>query len=131
MIQLSILSAGEKRIENLKRAEQREREKEKEAQKFREEKPQRIEELTEKIFNHAKKQIEKSDLDFCTVLIIEDDLWKWRAYYKDETLEAIDIVISLIKLAGYEVDDFYEYSKAWQTRSGKIGYFSVRWGERA
>lgn len=127
MIQLSILSAGEKRIENLKRAEQRE----KEAQKFRDERPKRVEELTEKIFNYAKKQIDKSNFDSCEVLITEDDLWKWEAHYKDETLEAIDIVISLIKLAGYRVDDFYEYSKAWQTRSGKFGYFYVRWGKGA
>lgn len=125
MINLSIISAESKREEyEIHQAQ-------KELERIMHEMmtPQRIEALTEKIFNYAKEEIEKTkNLTLCSVTIHEWDFWRWEISYNEkEAKEAINLCIHLLEMAGYKVDSYYEYSKSWRTRSGKLGYFTVRW----
>ena len=51
-------------------------------------------------------------------------------FFKDipmnEIEKAFDVVTELLGVAGYSVSH-YIYSESWQTRSGKLGYFSIKW----
>lgn len=44
----------------------------------------------------------------------------------DEIEEAFDAVVELLGIAGYSAYH-HIYSKGWQTRSGKLGYFHISW----
>ena len=124
MINLSIISAESKR------EEYEIHQKQKELERIMHEMmtPQRIEALTEKIFNYAKEEIEKTkNFASCTVTIHEWDFWKWEISYNEkETKEAINLCIYLLEKAGYKVSNYYEYSESWQ-KKGKLGYFIVKW----
>lgn len=123
MIELTIMSAEAKRAEtNLRVAQKEIQRKLHEAQR-----PQRVEELVQKVFNFAKSKVENSDHSCCQVVITDDEMFLWKPWNDSELLEAIDIVITLLKGAGYEVNNFHEYSKGWKTRSGKFGYFFIFW----
>lgn len=88
------------------------------------EKPMRIEKLVETLYPTCSKAIDYSisrgsDLTRATFMVSNDD--------RDEVLEAIDIIRTCLIEAGYKVDEFSEYSKSWQTRSGKFGYLFISW----
>ena len=125
MINLSIISAESKREEY----EIHQAQKELERIKHEMMTPQRIEALTEKIFNYAKEEIEKTkNYTSCSVTIHEWDFWRWEITYNEkEAKEAINLCGRLLEMAGYKVDDYYEYSESWQKRSGKLGFFVVKW----
>lgn len=125
MINLSIISAENKREEyEIHRAQ-------KELERIIHEAmtPQRIEALTEKIFNYAKEEIEKTkDSTSCTVTIHDWNFWQWEISYNEkEAKEAISLCIRLLEMAGYKINNYYEYSESWQKKSGKLGYFIVKW----
>lgn len=125
MINLSIISAESKREEyEIHHAQ-------KELERIMHEMmtPQRIETLAEKIFNYAKEEIEKTkDFPFCTITINDWNFWQWEISYSErEAKEAINLCIHLLEMAGYKVGNYYEYSESWQKKSGKLGYFIVKW----
>ncbi len=125
MINLSIISAESKREEYEIHQKQKELDRIIHGMMTQ----QRIEALTEKIFNYAKEEIEKTkDFTSRTVTIHEWDFWEWGiSYHEKEAKEAINLCIHLLEMAGYKVDNYYEYSKSWQNQSGKLGYFTVKW----
>ena len=88
------------------------------------EKPMRIENLVETLYPICSKAIDYNiskgwDSAEATFMVSNDD--------RDEVLEAIDIIRTCLIDAGYSVNEFREYSKSWQTRSGKFGYLYIRW----
>ena len=123
MIQLSIMSAEAKRAET----DRREKEREAFLRKIEAERPARVETLISQVFNFAKNKIEEAKYGFCQVAITYDEIFLWKPWNDDELREAAAEVVNLLRIAGYEVRDFYEYSKAWKTRSGKFGYIYISW----
>lgn len=123
MIQLSIMSATAKRAEY--NAQQLA--KEIAHQQYLADRPKRVEKFVEGYFNYAKQCIEKSEYTFAELLIHEDDLKEWGPLEDDEMMEAIQMVKTLLEMAGYEVNNWYEYSQGWRYQSGKIGYLYARW----
>lgn len=97
---------------------------------------QAIEESVENIFNIIKKDLEYSTsiANSQCVTIMEHNFSTYKYVYLDNSSynhiiykkEVIDIVTELLKTAGYIVE-YYEYGKAWQTRSGKHGYYTIKW----
>ena len=123
MIQLSIMSATAKRAEY--NAQQLA--KEIAHQQYLADRPKRVEKFVEGYFNYAKQRIEKSEYTFAELLIHEDDLKKWGPLEDDEMMEAIQTVKTLLEMAGYKVNNWYEYSQGWRYQSGKIGYLYASW----
>lgn len=123
MIQLSIMSATAKRAEY--NAQQLA--KEIAHQQYLADRPKRVEKFVEGYFNYAKQRIEKSEYAFAELLIHEDDLKEWGPLEDDEMMEAIQMVKTLLEMAGYKVNNWYEYSQGWRYQSGKIGYLYARW----
>lgn len=123
MIQLSIMSATAKRAEY--NAQQLA--KEIAHQQYLADRPKRVEKFVEGYFNYAKQRIEKSEYTFAELLIHEDDLKEWGPLEDDEMMEAIQMVKTLLEMAGYKVNNWYEYSQGWRYQSGKIGYLYAKW----
>lgn len=123
MVELVIMSADAKRKEN----ETRRIMKQMEEEAHEAMRPLRVENLTVQIFNLAKSRIEVSTFDYCEVLITDGEIRKWGWPADDELMEAIERVRLLLSVAGYQCNDWHEYSKSWHTRSGKVGYLYVRW----
>lgn len=123
MIQLSIMSADAKRAEtNRQEIERKAWQDAIDAQR-----PARVEQLVGQVFNFAKRKIESAEYSSCQVTITDDEIFLWKPWNDGELREAIAEVIVLLRLAGYEVNDFHEYSKGWKTRSGKFGYLYIFW----
>ena len=123
MIQLSIMSADAKRAEpNRREIERKAWQDAIDAQR-----PIRVEQLVGQVFNFAKCKIESAEYSYCQVTITDDEFFLWKPWNNEELREAIAEVIGLLKLAGYKVSNFYEYSKGWKTRSGKFGYLDISW----
>lgn len=123
MIQLSIMSATAKRAEY--NAQQLA--KEIAHQQYLADRPKRVEKFVEGYFNYAKQRIEKSEYTFAELLVHEDDLKEWGPLEDDEMMEAIQMVKTLLEMAGYKVNNWYEYSQGWRYQSGKIGYLYATW----
>ena len=123
MIQLSIMSANAKREEY----EIAQHEKELAHQRYLAERPKRVENLIEKYFNCTKSRIEKCDGTSIASIIYEDDLLRWGSTKYDERMEAVEAVKTMLEMAGYQVNNWYEYSTGWQYQSGKIGYLYIKW----
>lgn len=123
MIQLSIMSATAKRVEY--NAQQLA--KEIAHQQYLADRPKRVEKFVEGYFNYAKQCIEKSEYTFAELLVHEDDLKDWGPLEDNEMMEAIQMVKTLLEMAGYKVNNWYEYSQGWRYQSGKIGYLYARW----
>lgn len=121
MIKLEIISAEAKRaeLEAIRIAKEIER-KRKEAMRG-----QRVEALTEKVFNIAKRAVEETQWSFCEATITEDDLSAWGRPDYGELKDAIQNVRDLLTFAGYRCNDFHEYSVGWRNRSGKYGYLYI------
>ena len=123
MIQLSIKSAEAKRAETDLRNAQREA-----YQRMMEkQRPARVEKLIEQVFNFAKSKIEKAEYGSCQVTITDDEIFLWKPWDDGELREAVCEVVNLLRIAGYDVQEFHEYSKGWKTRSGKFGYIYIFW----
>lgn len=123
MISLSIISAESKRkeIEALRII----REKERIAHEAL--RGQRVEQLVEHLFNMAKRNIENSEYNSCSIYITETLLKRWGKPCEDELMEALNITIDLLGKAGYDINHWHMYSASWRKRSGNVGYFFVNW----
>ena len=123
MISLSIISAENKRkeVEALQIAREMERIAHEALR------GQRVEQLVEHLFNVAKSNIERSTFNGCEVLITETLLILWGHPHWDELMDALNITITLLNQAGYCTNPWHEYSDSWRKRSGKVGYFYVKW----
>lgn len=121
MIKLEIISAEAKKAElEANRVAEELRKKQWEALQG-----QRVEKLTEQVFNKAKKVIEQSKWRLVDIVVTIDDLNAWGRPSEDELNEAIETVRKLLTIAGYKCENFYKYSMAWRTRSDKYGYLYV------
>ena len=118
MYTLEIMTAEEKRkdleIRNLQR--------ELNEAIYQARKMERVINIISEIYPHIKKHIEESEYNHVEILYYTSVLNK---YDKTDLLDAIDIIKEFLINAGYKVDDFYEYGKSWQTRSGKLGYLRI------
>lgn len=123
MIQLSIMSADAKRAET----NRREIERKAWQDAIDAQRPARVEQLVGQVFNFAKRKIESAEHSCCQVTITDDEIFLWKPWNNEELREAVAEVVVLLRLAGYEVNDFHEYSKGWKTRSGKFGYLYIFW----
>ena len=123
MIQLSIMSATTKRAEY----DAQQLAKEIAHQQYLADRPKRVEKFVEGYFNYAKQRIEKSEYLYTDALVHEDDLRVWGPLEDDEMKEAIGVVKALLEMAGYQVNDWYQYSGGWRYQSGKIGYLYIKW----
>ena len=124
MIELTILSAKEKRKENeINQAVKKAKDEAYKALRLL-----RVEKLTAEIFNFSKAQIEAETFwNSCSVYITDNKIKEWNVADKNELIEAIEKTRHLLSLAGYICNDWYEYSNSWHRQSGKIGYFYIRW----
>lgn len=124
MITLSVISADSKKKEtDLLRAEEEARQEAYEALRG-----QRVTHLVELLFNEAKTTIEKTKNYYsCEVMITEEKYVQWGKPDLYELKDAADIVRALLIKSGYKVNEWHEYSPAWRTRSGRIGYLYVSW----
>lgn len=121
MIELSIISAESKKTEiDIFETEREAKRKIYEAQRSH-----RVEKLTEQIFNTLKVKIENSKSYWNEITITEDHFNKWGKPDMNELKDAFKIVTQLFITAGYKTHGFYEYSKAWRTRSGRVGYINI------
>lgn len=123
MIQLSIMSANAKR----EKYEIAQHEKELAHQRYLAERPHRVEKLIEGYFNYTKSCIEKCEGASVASVLYEDDLLKWGSTQYEERMEAVEAVKTMLEIAGYQVNNWYEYSLGWQYQSGKIGYLFIKW----
>ena len=123
MIQLSIMPASVKREEY----EIAQHEKELAHQRYLAERPRRVEKLIEEYFNYTKSCIEKCEGTSVASVLYEDDLLKWGSTQHEERMEAVEAVKTMLEIAGYQVNNWYEYSPGWQYQSGKIGYLFIKW----
>lgn len=121
MIELSIISAESKKTEiDIFEAEKEAKRKIYEAQRS-----QRVEKLTEQIFNTLKTKIENSKSYWNCITITEDHFNKWGKPDMNELQDAFKVVAQLFITAGYKTHGFCEYGKSWRTRSGKVGYINI------
>jgi hypothetical protein len=123
MIHLSVMSASAKRAEY----EAQQLAKEIAHQQYLADRPKRIKKFVEGYFNYAKQCVEKSEYTHAEALVHEDDLQKWGPLEEDEMAEAIQMVKTMFEMAGYKVNNWYQYSDGWRYQSGKIGYLYIRW----
>lgn len=127
MIELSIVSADTKR--ELDKPIKISRAINYEIEKI--EKEKMTTELKEKwikqIFNTLKEDIENST-DWTSHCFDLDEFIAPNDFYTKNSVltECFEIVTQLLEEAGYQTI-FHEYSKGWQTRSGRFGYISVIW----
>lgn len=124
MLELTIISAETKKIQ----LEELKAKKEFEEMIFLAERSKRVEKMVEAMFTQISKEIETSESSYVNYLIMEEDLNKIHYCNKlGEFDEAMDTVIELLKIAGYEVNDFYHYSNSWFQKSGKFGCLLINY----
>lgn len=122
IINLSIISADTKKKEAEALAAIREAER----IVYQAQRGQRVEKLVEIVFSLAEKTIKRSEsLSGTEICISECDLPQ--SVEKSELSEALDVVMSLLKTAGYRIEYSDYYSDSWRYRSGKIFHFRVSW----
>ena len=128
MINLSIISAEDKKQEN--KIYWLEKELKKEAERIKEEieRPAKIEKVLCTTWEIIKKEIETSHSNWVDITIICSEMFKltnienWYCYFNP----VCEMVETLLTEAGYEYEYFHEYGPQWQSRSGKYGYFRIR-----
>lgn len=118
MYTLEIMTAEEKR----KDLEIRRLQKELDEAIYQAHKTERVINIISEIYPYIKKRIEESDYSYVEILYYTSILKK---YDKTDLLDALNIIKDFLINAGYKVEDFYEYGKSWQTRSGKLGYLHI------
>ena len=124
MICLTIDSADTKRQKDKEYLIQAELQKQVSAMEM----PARVEKIIPLLFEFTKSEMERSHLGCCYITLTIPQIKKWGAIdYSNEMKSAIDTVRNMLQIAGYECEDFYEYSTSWQRRSEKFGYFAIRW----
>lgn len=125
MITLTIKSAELKRLETNQEILKQQIERE----IYKANRPVRIEEMVENIFNKIKKGIENTHgSGWCEIVVYDTDLKKWNYSSYNEFEEAMNIALDLIKTAGYDVGSgWYTYSNSWYKRSGKFGNIWIHW----
>lgn len=127
MINLSIISAENKKQEN--KIYWLEKELKEEAERIKEEieRPAKIEKILCATWEIIKKEIETSHYNHINVLITHSEMFEltgignWYHYFDP----VCEMVKTLLAEAGYEYNGFREYSSQWQYKSGKYGYFSI------
>lgn len=96
---------------------------------------QATEKSIETIFNIIKKQLTNTinkNSEYITVYDSNFSTYKYirlDGYSHDVSInkkEVINIVTELLTTAGYTVE-YYEYGASWKTRSGKHGYYTIKW----
>jgi uncharacterized protein YbcC (UPF0753/DUF2309 family) len=121
MITLTIMHADERR--ELDRIEREKREAERIA--YINNSENRVEELVVKIFERVKDCIE-SGYHCCHTVCKDIKNTNYGEPLQDEVEQAYEICSTLFNEAGYEVK-FSEYSKSWQSRSGKHSDVYISW----
>lgn len=127
MINLSIISAENKKQEN--KIYWLEKELKEEAERIKEEieRPAKIEKILCATWEIIKKEIETSHYSYINPLITYSKMFEltgignWCRYF-DSVCKMVE---TLLTEAGYKYDGFREYSSQWKNKSGKYGYFSI------
>ena len=118
MYTLEIMTAEEKR----KDLEIRRLQKELDEAIYQARKTERVINIIKEIYPTIKQRIEKAEYSCVDILYTTNTINK---YNRTDFLDAIKVISDFLINAGYDVHDFHEYSKSWQTRSGRFGYLYI------
>ena len=123
MVEITVISAETKREES----EVIKKQLEEQSAREKEIVDKRIAELIPNVLKYCTDMLNTTKTAYNYLVV---DFFVFDKIFKDvpmnEIEKAFDAVVELLGIAGYSAFH-HTYSKSWQTRSNKLGYFHIRW----